>query len=154
MGDDRQLWDGHKPLVVGDIVILQDPSKKPTPHLTSAYGQECVVIELIRTSECVVLWSESYLFSNGLFVAPVYMCYPPPSEKREQIERMLAIANQIVPNARVIVDCEHLYNLGFRLIDPPETKCPDGLLPDGENCPRCGERRGPSGVDGGSWVHY
>jgi len=31
--------------------------------------------------------------------------------------------------------------------------CPDGALPDGETCPRCGERRCPSGVDGGSWVH-
>jgi len=33
-------------------------------------------------------------------------------------------------------------------------KCPDGLTPDGPVCPRCGGRRGPSGVDGGSWVHY
>ncbi len=33
-------------------------------------------------------------------------------------------------------------------------KCPDNLTPDGQVCPRCGGRRGPSGVDGGSWVHY
>lgn len=33
-------------------------------------------------------------------------------------------------------------------------KCPDGLLPDGETCPRCGGHRAPSGVDGGSWVHF
>lgn len=33
-------------------------------------------------------------------------------------------------------------------------RCPDGLLPDGEICPRCGGRRGPSGVEGGTWVHY
>lgn len=33
-------------------------------------------------------------------------------------------------------------------------RCPDGLLPDGPTCPRCGGKRGPSGVDGGSWVHY
>lgn len=32
-------------------------------------------------------------------------------------------------------------------------KCPDGLTPDGPACPRCGGPRGPSGVDGGSWVH-
>ncbi len=32
-------------------------------------------------------------------------------------------------------------------------KCPDALLPDGDICPRCGGPRGPSGVDGGSWVH-
>lgn len=32
--------------------------------------------------------------------------------------------------------------------------CPNALLPDGPICPRCGNRRGPSGVDGGSWVHY
>jgi hypothetical protein len=32
--------------------------------------------------------------------------------------------------------------------------CPDGLLPDGEVCPRCGGRRGPSGIGGGTWVHY
>lgn len=31
--------------------------------------------------------------------------------------------------------------------------CPDGLLPDGERCPRCGGPRAASGVDGGSWVH-
>ena len=31
--------------------------------------------------------------------------------------------------------------------------CPNGLLPDGPECPRCGGERGPSGVDGGSWVH-
>lgn len=32
--------------------------------------------------------------------------------------------------------------------------CPDGLSPDGAVCPRCGKRRGPSGIDGGTWVHY
>lgn len=32
--------------------------------------------------------------------------------------------------------------------------CPDGLLPDGPICPRCDKRRGPSGVDRGTWVHY
>jgi hypothetical protein len=31
--------------------------------------------------------------------------------------------------------------------------CPDGVLPDGPMCPLCGGKRGPSGVDGGSWVH-
>ncbi len=35
-----------------------------------------------------------------------------------------------------------------------KVECPNALLPDGPICPRCGERRGPSGVDGGSWVHY
>jgi len=38
--------------------------------------------------------------------------------------------------------------------EPKEQQCPDGLLPDGEICPDCGGRRGPSGVDGGTWVHY
>jgi len=33
-------------------------------------------------------------------------------------------------------------------------RCPDGLLPDGPVCPRCGGHRGPSGIDGGTWVHY
>jgi hypothetical protein len=37
---------------------------------------------------------------------------------------------------------------------PGGAKCPDGLAPDGELCPRCGRRRGPSGVGGGMWVHY
>lgn len=37
--------------------------------------------------------------------------------------------------------------------NPIDSKCPDGLLPDGESCPNCGHLRGPSGVDGGSWVH-
>ena len=32
-------------------------------------------------------------------------------------------------------------------------QCENGLLPDGPVCPRCGGPRGPSGVDGGSWVH-
>lgn len=32
--------------------------------------------------------------------------------------------------------------------------CPDGLLPDGVVCPRCGKRRGPSGINGGTWVHF
>ena len=32
--------------------------------------------------------------------------------------------------------------------------CPDALTPDGPVCPRCGKRRGTSGVGGGSWVHY
>lgn len=31
--------------------------------------------------------------------------------------------------------------------------CPDGLTPDGDECPRCGAERGASGADGGSWVH-
>jgi hypothetical protein len=35
-----------------------------------------------------------------------------------------------------------------------QSKCPDGLLPDGPVCPRCGGNRGPSGVDGGTWIHY
>lgn len=37
--------------------------------------------------------------------------------------------------------------------DREDAPCPDGLLPDGEICPRCGGKRGPSGIDGGSWVH-
>lgn len=36
----------------------------------------------------------------------------------------------------------------------PPARCPDGVLPDGPVCPRCGGRRGPSGVGGGTWVHY
>lgn len=32
-------------------------------------------------------------------------------------------------------------------------ECPNALLPDGPVCPRCGGKRAPSGVDGGSWVH-
>lgn len=32
-------------------------------------------------------------------------------------------------------------------------KCPDGLLPDGNKCPRCGGNRGTSGIGGGTWVH-
>lgn len=35
-----------------------------------------------------------------------------------------------------------------------EDECPDGLLPDGPTCPACGGKRGPSGVGGGTWVHY
>lgn len=31
--------------------------------------------------------------------------------------------------------------------------CPDGLLPDGPICPKCGGVRGPSGIGGGTWVH-
>ena len=33
-------------------------------------------------------------------------------------------------------------------------QCPNGLTPDGPVCPRCGGDRAPSGVDGGSWVHF
>jgi len=36
----------------------------------------------------------------------------------------------------------------------PSIVCPDDLLPDGAICPRCGGLREPSGVNGGSWVHY
>lgn len=36
----------------------------------------------------------------------------------------------------------------------PDNQCPDGLLPDGEQCPRCGGKRAPSGVGGGTWVHF
>jgi hypothetical protein len=32
--------------------------------------------------------------------------------------------------------------------------CPDAQLPDGPTCPRCGGPRAPSGVGGGSWVHF
>lgn len=35
-----------------------------------------------------------------------------------------------------------------------EERCPDGLLPDGPVCPRCGRNRAPSGIDGGTWVHF
>lgn len=38
-------------------------------------------------------------------------------------------------------------------IAKPIEKCPDALLPDGPRCPRCFGERGPSGIDGGSWVH-
>jgi hypothetical protein len=31
--------------------------------------------------------------------------------------------------------------------------CPDDLFPGGEICPRCGGPRGPSGCNGGEWVH-
>ncbi len=37
---------------------------------------------------------------------------------------------------------------------PLLVECPNNLLPDGPVCPKCGGRRGPSGIDGGSWVHY
>jgi hypothetical protein len=47
----------------------------------------------------------------------------------------------------IVEECEH------SRVDVPE-KCPDGLLPDGEVCPRCKGRRGPSGIGGGTWVHY
>lgn len=31
--------------------------------------------------------------------------------------------------------------------------CENGQMPDGPICPACGKERGPSGADGGSWVH-
>lgn len=37
--------------------------------------------------------------------------------------------------------------------EEPVKPCPDGLLPDGEKCPRCGGSRAPSGVNRGTWVH-
>lgn len=37
---------------------------------------------------------------------------------------------------------------------PASEACPDGLLPDGPKCPRCGGNRAPSGVGGGTWVHF
>jgi hypothetical protein len=40
-----------------------------------------------------------------------------------------------------------------QFVDGMKLNCPDNLLPDGETCPRCSGPRGPSGVDGGSWVH-
>jgi hypothetical protein len=43
------------------------------------------------------------------------------------------------------LDKEGHYNL--------KIQCPDGQLPDGEICPTCGKKRGPSGIDGGTWVH-
>lgn len=36
----------------------------------------------------------------------------------------------------------------------PEAVCPDGLTPDGAVCPRCGGARAPSGIGGGTWVHF
>lgn len=33
-------------------------------------------------------------------------------------------------------------------------ECPDDLTPGGPTCPRCGGPRAPSGVGGGSWVHF
>lgn len=33
------------------------------------------------------------------------------------------------------------------------SECPDGLLPDGDRCPKCGGPRAPSGIGGGTWVH-
>lgn len=54
--------------------------------------------------------------------------YFPATEVREDVTRMVGAAN--------------------------DEKCPNALTPDGPVCPRCGGRRGPSGVGGGSWVHY
>lgn len=33
-------------------------------------------------------------------------------------------------------------------------RCADGALPDGETCPQCGAPRAPSGIGGGTWVHF
>jgi hypothetical protein len=35
-----------------------------------------------------------------------------------------------------------------------QPRCADAQLPDGPVCPACGGPRAPSGVDGGSWVHF
>lgn len=35
-----------------------------------------------------------------------------------------------------------------------DSGCPDAVLPDGPTCSRCGGPRAPSGVGGGSWVHF
>lgn len=61
------------------------------------------------------------------------------------------------PDEVSIIEAEAGAMIGALMSKPSpwETnKCPDNLLPDGEVCPRCGGRRSPSGVDGGSWVHY
>ena len=41
----------------------------------------------------------------------------------------------------------------LHVLQTSSEQCPNGLLPDGPICPKCGEKRGPSGVDGGSWIH-
>jgi hypothetical protein len=46
-----------------------------------------------------------------------------------------------------------LEQFSFSMEESPPEGCPDALLPDGDTCPRCGWRRGPSGAGGGSWVH-
>jgi len=64
----------------------------------------------------------------------------------EQVRSMIAAAPQPSDHSEQPLD---MVANGIR-----SEKCPNGLTPDGPICPRCGKRRGPSGVDGGSWVHY
>jgi len=51
-------------------------------------------------------------------------------------------------------DAQHLAQVNGGAAPPVAEKCEDALLPDGPKCPRCGGRRGPSGIGGGSWVHF
>lgn len=36
----------------------------------------------------------------------------------------------------------------------PTLNCEDGQLPDGPVCPSCHGPRAPSGIGGGTWVHF
>jgi hypothetical protein len=63
--------------------------------------------------------------------------------------------------ARVTPTVSPYHVTGVQPVDAPREPapagrdtCPDAQLPDGPTCPRCGGPRAPSGVGGGSWVHF
>lgn len=80
---------------------------------------------------------------------------------KAEIERLRAMLSDCYPaidgeTLMKTVGCERVLEILCCITEyqsSGSTQCPDGLLPDGDVCPRCGGNRAPSGVNGGSWVH-
>jgi len=71
------------------------------------------------------------------------------NEEREALNRAFWKSVEVIDEG-----IDETTTIGQNINVHKAAECPNALLPDGPVCPRCGGRRGPSGVDGGSWVHF
>lgn len=100
------------------------------------WKEQRIVIRLNDEKKAQEFENSASKFGYGVSSKTILETDPDRRTKEERL-RALNIYNQIMIFKTKIQD------IG----------CLDGLLPNGEFCPRCGGRRAPSGIDGGTWVH-
>jgi len=102
-------------------------------------------------SESGCSWRYSSL-SGQLHELPGTLCHIPPIKPES---KLVAVCKEVVAYSECHCtngDGSCAYCMAVEALAEIGA-CPDGLLPDGDKCPRCGQQRAPSGIDGGTWVH-
>lgn len=156
--------DPHWQTYVRSLLVAADDGEAVAPVASAIYAPDGTLREVIPNKLDAergrAHWDRLRPDTAPHVATPLYASPPPAPKVGDGFVRVpRVLAGRIAAYFHDGVDDESRYlarqwrNLAAAPAPVVAEACPDGLLPDGIECPRCHGKRAPSGIDGGTWVH-